>query len=1736
MDSGVVSRRPRKSKSSTVEPGPPAVHLESAEASHTSDATTCLATPLSTDMADSGEARQPKSLRRSKLRTAAYDTSAVNSESHKAGNVADTPELPTAPSTAPLISEVADRSMALRVKSSRKSKSNMSKPEALAAHLGSLEATHLPNAHGPASTPLRSDAEDSGVVLRPKRSRTTKSGPVTPEAAQEHLESSEVSDSVLRPESSRKNRSNIRSPESRETRLESLKSSPSRASPAVVELGAPEASTHGPSSRRSTRSASDVGSKNAKLTSSVVVSKQTEFHESFSSSSASIGNIESQQLLPLVVGSDVTPTTSQSGSDVDAVQEPGNVVPVSKLSRRRTKSAVVLYSGSESQDATDITSDDSTAHSESAELPPTRRTRRQAARSRLSLKKVSAANLSGAESVTSTSSCEAWASGLTEMSLPKQEVLGKQASVVEPTSSSKVGRSTRFRANSCNAPLSLSSESTNTAELGGTSAMQEVAQAAKSGKSEVKVRSSSRISASKLALRSKIRKDKSEGEPSGSELQNDNCAVGESSRICAPAFDTGVASTASADVVTSNGSSLDSASCSTSFAKLVSNHSGTRLVSSGLQVTSSSMSDMVVSIEEPGGPETVGAHERPISMTPRLSSPSSRREVGGLPIRSSKSRKRTGLPEAPDPRIQELLVTYERLTITTSSELSGDDSDGIKRPSVAQPSASLNLLDVAGSGDMPQETQSSGAAGSVWKEGTEKCGSDGKHEAKPSYSSNIVTRESVSANAVSSSNMCEVADASVLMEGATERKENSPESLPAPPVPNSAARKPDVTDSNKLPCSLSTSSDDVTPKKSEASLLHTKQHQCDVPACDVPVSGNITVLEVTTNKPSIEPAAPEEVNASDLTAASSPAAANRVADFGGPEPVGPLQGNNTVISVHEVKVSDPVAKPDIPDVARTDAPVDKLLHDSDDRKVPSPSHSRPVSTPSNVAAEPLTALMSSDFDSSSSSAISTAIEHSRPRVVSPNEQGSSGLRESHHAVQECLAADPVDEFNWSLESDQNLTEGCSGEASDMAGALEVVASPCGQIPEASHDDGLPKAEASSHAGSEEATAERASGVDSVNSAEVSSADEEFPEDDAEWILLDEVRDDSAELFSSPEESIVADCSDSCGDDTNVENSAPASEVNCVKAGVSKKKDIVDMIDDIGDLAKDVMDSASNEKGVHQDSIEHCCRESESKSVESVCKGSSIDANRDTACGGPVENINCVDDVPSENSVVHSDSESCSEAASSAEQFTISSETLANNNCEEILRNIGSDTSMIDVDSESFLEPASAKRMGETAEEDCADITSADLVHDFSSGNCDGDIGSEGMEFFASENFIEDIGSEESMELFSGSDSESKNQRDAVAFDKSNDDSRQHEDVSAMVAAGKSARVVVERLDNIDASSAIGMLYHQAKKALKYNRASCKAVKISKSEHEGRPDSSEPHHTSIEEKDKIVGRSTARKSSVSHQQTLKPSKSLHKDVEAPSSQSRERRSSDSQAQHRSPREQDSSVKPVSAGEAPASEKTSKFSKISRKSLSASGSRHSWDDPHAQHAHHANTGKHDGSVGPFSEDKSSSSAKLSSESSKVLHKGQLDTHKQHLKKSTHGLKAKPPGAKKKGQSANPLSVEKSSNGSQKASASSKTLSQNFKVTKTKGSDASLKKAEAQQAVAAKKGDGVDPCSLGKSLSHDQEASKSSKTSRRDIKVAKNKGRDANISKAETQHTVTEKIGGSVDSHLLEKLAEP
>ncbi|KAL1437535.1 hypothetical protein MTO96_048815 [Rhipicephalus appendiculatus] len=1136
-DSGVVLRHPRKTKSSAMTPEAPAVGMESAEASCSSDAATPVATSFSTKVADSDGAGQPKSSWKSKLRTAASDTRDGHLESCKAGNVPNTHESdPTA-----LSSEVTDHGASLKVKFSRKSKLSISKPETPAAHLESSEAAHIPNAPNPVATPLRSDTEDSGVVLRPKRSRKSKYGTVTTEAPGTHSESSQVahvpdaptsfaaplsagvsdsgtalrskssrkskssittyethlessqaiakpdsatslalsseaaeSSAQLRPKSSRKSRSNMVTSEAPETQLESSKPMLSDASLMRVEPKASEAATCGLPSRRNTRSASDTGPKRTKLASTSSTCKPTEFPEPFSSGPANIGNMQDHQLVPMMGAQGATLGTSQSSSDADAIQEPENVVPVSRRGRR--KRIVSLCSSSDSQDAANIPSDDSTAHPENAVQATTRRTRRQAASSKLSLRDLSATRSSSAESVTSTSSSDVLSGGLTEMSLPKQEILSKQASGVEETSSSKVVlRRSRSRGNSSSAPLSHSTESMNAVEPGTTSTVQGDARAAKAN--EVKSRSSSRISANKLALRKKVRKeDDNEGKPGAPELQNDNCLVGDTSGSHSPAFDLGVASKAITGTVASNVSPFDSSSCSTgaSFAKLVSNRTTTRLVSSGLQVTSSSTPNE--GIPKLGVPEAVGPHERPVSSAPRLGTPSSKREVGGLPIRSSKSRKKAALPEAPDPRIQELLVTYERLTITTPSELSGDESVGSKQPDVSQPSALFNLPEAAGSSDPPQKSPSSRGSDPVQKEGPQRYESsrepEAEHLEEPSIRSNLVdTKESDSIRSDASSSTCGVADAGGLMKGATNEIENSLESVPeCEPVPNCAVSEPDATDSDTMSSTLNTADQDfVAARELETSLLHPKQRQCDVTASDaLPVSCDIPFSEVNVTELDIESEAPEEANScsavsSNLAAANTSTNANFGAGLSGPVPVVSVQGNSSVVSVSKAEVSEPTAEPGVSDAARTDAPADELLLSSSSKKLPRTSHSSTASASGKAKRDPPTSPMGNRFDSSSS--INTAAEHSRPHVTSPIEQSSSQILDGHKAVQECPAADLVTELKGSIESGQKATEGSTEKATDAIGTLELVPIPCGQkenkLSTASTDDVQLEAKSSS---------------------------------------------------------------------------------------------------------------------------------------------------------------------------------------------------------------------------------------------------------------------------------------------------------------------------------------------------------------------------------------------------------------------------------------------------------------------------------------------------------------------------------------------------------------------------------------------------------------------------------------------------------------------------------------------------
>lgn len=1725
-DSGVVLRRSKsswKGNSNTVTLEAPDAHSESSEAAHVPDAPTPLATSLSDEVTDSGVvSRRLKSSRKSKSSTAAPDTLAMHSESCKAASVPDTPQ-----SDATLLSsEVADHGVALRAKFSRKSKSSIVIPEAPAVQLESSEAVHMPDAPERVATPLRSEGVESGVALRPKRSRKSKLSTVTPEAQLESSEaahmpdapttlamSSEVADSgaLLRPRSSRKSKSNTITPEASEAQLESPEASLSGVPPPTVELGASDIAPHDLPSRKSTRSASDAGTKKAKQAASFIASKPTESPEALSSGTARIENVDNHQLhgsnSRMEMGAPHANLGAlQSGSDVDTIQEPRNVKPVPKRGRpKRTNSVGPLFSSPDSQGAADVPSDDNTVHCENTVRPTTRRTRRQLASSKLSSKEVSATSSSSAESVTSFSSCEVRRTNISKL-------------VIRPS---------RSKVKDSNASLSLSTENVNATELGADSAVQVVDHVAKSSKSEARGRSSSRISANKLALRTKIRKeDKNEEKTDNLKLQSESCLVADTSGTPPPVSDIGVTSAATVDTVMSSVLSVGT-TCSTgaSTAKLVSDSNMTRQVSSGSQVTSSGTGDKGISASNCGAPEIVNSRDRLMSITSRSSASSNRREVGGLPVRSSKSRKRAGLPEAHDPGIQELLVTYEKLTITPPSELLSDGSVGSKQSNVARPSAAFNLPEAAGSSDSPRRSPSSRGTNSVEKEGTQKCiGNDepeAEHPKELSSSSNpIAEKESGSAKSVVSSDRSEAADAGDLMRGADTGVENSPELVPALPVSNCAGTKPGAADFTIRSSSASIANSYlVAAEELETSSPHTRQCQSEVTAFDVPVSSNIPVFETTTSEPAIEPVVPEEVNGgsafgSDLAPADTSANVNLHAGLNGPVPVGSPQGNTSSISASTMDVSEPAAKPKVSDMAGTDAPLNKLPLSSDSKNVPRTSPARSLSMSNKAGTESLTLPLGDDFDSSSLSSINSASELSRPHVASPIEQSSSELLDSHRAVHEGSATELVTELSCSIELGQRVTEGCAEQDASVTGTPELVHSLCVQkgneSQKASSDDVQFEGEPPSRicAGSKRTMAEVPSAVGSINSAEVSSVDDDFiclsPEADAEWILLDEVRDDSIELFPSPEESIAADCSERCIDHT-IENHVPDSEMNCDNVGVSEKNAIGDMGE------KDLVghfDGVSSEESVHEgvadgNSIQHGGSKSRSKrTVESVCKESSIDNSCESRIGN-VGSVNCADNVAGESYVVEVGSEGCSEATSSKEHFEISSADLADTSCEEILRNFGSDSSIIDLGSENFSEPTgSNKCTEEVAKEDCADISSADLVPGFDSENCGGDIGSEGMEFIASENFVEDIGSEESMELFSGIDSESKQLKDAVALNEISSDSRQCEDVYAAIAAGKLLRVAVERLEDIDTHSAIGMLYRKAKKALKYNRAPCKGVEISGDKHDVRPDNSQAENMGIEEKERSVAQSSARKSPACHRQTSRPSKSLHKDVGAPSSQSRGRRTSDSQAQHRSPREQDRSVKPSSVEMAPASDQqTSKSSKSSHKDLGASGNQHSRGQTDDSRAQHANTKKHDGNVMPLSEEKSCSSVKPTSKSSKTLHKDSRNTRNQHPEKSAKHSETRHLGVRKKDQSADPLTVDKSSICHQKASKSSKASHSGVQVFKSKGSEGSSNKTETQRAVTEKQREAVEPSPLEKSLGRDQQASKSSRDLHNDVRASDN-----------------------------------
>ncbi|XP_054922337.1 uncharacterized protein PolZ1 isoform X1 [Dermacentor andersoni] len=1750
-DSGVVLRQPRsprKSKLSTVTREAPAAPLESSEAAHISDAPTPLAMSLSGKVADSGVvSRRLKSSRKSKSSTAAPDPPAVHLESCKAATVPDAPQSDATPSS----SEVADNGVVLRAKFSRKSKSSTVIPEAPAARLESSEAVHMPDAAEPVATPLRPEDSDSGVALRLKRSRKSKLSTVTPEAQLEsseaahmpdtptsHAMSSEVADSgaVLRPRGSRKSMSNTITPEASETELESPKAMLSEMSPTTVGLSSSDVAPHGLPSRKSTRSGSDAGTKRAKLAASSIASKPTESPEALSSGPARIGTIDNHQLCGsnsrMEMGAPhATLGTLQSGSDVDAIEEPGNVKPVSKRGRpRRTDSVRPLLSSPDSQGAADAASVDSTAHCENTVQPTTRRTRRQLANRKLSSKELSATSSSSLESVTSFSSCEVGGSKLLETSLPKEGNLRKQTAKGKQTSSSKLAiKPSRSKVKDSNALLSLGTENENAAELGTDPVVQVVDQAAKSSKSEARGRVSSRISANKLALRTKIRKEgKNKEKPENPKLQDESCFVADTSSTPPPGSDIGLASTVTVDTMTPCVLSFGTTySTSPNTAKLVSDCNMTRQVISGSQVTSSGMGDKGISAPNSGAPEIVNSHNRLMSSTSRSSASSDRREVGGLPVRSSKSRKRAGLPEAHDPGIQELLVTYERLTITPPSELSSDGSVGSKQSNVARPSAAFNLSEAAGSSDSPRRSSSSIITNSVEKEGIQKCvGNDepeAEHPKELSGSSNpIVEKESGSAKSVVSSDRSEAADAGGLMRGADKGAENSPELVPALPVPNCAVTKPGPEDSMIQPSSVSVANTDlVATEELETSSLRTRQCQPEVAAFDVPVSRNLPVSEVIT---AIEPVVPEEGNggsafSSDFAPADTSANVDLHAGSNGPVPGGSVQGNCPIISASTVDVSEPVVKPNVSDKVGTDAPPNKVLLN--------------------------TLPLGNGSDSSSSSSNNSASVLSRPCMTSPIEQSSSELLDSRHAVQDGSVTELMTELSWSIELGQGVTEGCAEQDANVTGTPELVSSLCGQkgneSQKASSDDVQFEGEPSSRicAGSKPTTTEQPSAVGSINAAEVSSVDDDFiclsPDADAEWILLDEVRDDSIELFPSPEESVSVDCSESCIDHT-VENRVSDCGMNCHNMNVSEKNGI-------GNMGKKELvghfDSVSTEESVHEDvadenSIQHGSRKSRSeRKVESVYRESSIDKSCESSIRN-VGSINCADSATGENCVVEISSEGCSDATSSKEHFEISSTDLADTNCEEILRNFGSDSSMVDLGSESFSEPTGGNKCTEeVAKEDIAEISPADLVQGFGSDNCVGDIDSEGMEFIASENFVENIGSEESMELFSGIDSESKQHKDAVALNEISSDSREHEDVYAAIAAGKLLRVAVERLEDIDAHSAIGMLYRKAKKASKYNRAPCKRVEISGDKQDVNRDNSQDEHTGIDEKERSVGLSSVRKSPACHQQTSRPSKSLHKDVGASSSQSSGRRPSDSQAQHQSPREQDRSVRPVSMEKALASDQqTSKSSKTSRKDLWASGNQHSRDQTDESHAQHVKTKKQEGNVVPFSEDKLSSSVKITSKSSKTLHKDSRDTRNQHVEKSAKDSKTQHLVVRKKDRSADPLTADKSSICHQKASKSSKASRKDVQAFKSKDSEGSSNKAETQRPGREKQGEAVEHSSLEKSPSREQQASNSSKGSHRDVQVFKSKDSEGSSNKAETQHPGREKQGEAVEPSSLEK----
>ncbi|XP_065284580.1 serine-rich adhesin for platelets isoform X2 [Dermacentor albipictus] len=1752
-DSGVILRQPRsprKSKLSTVTREAPAVPSESSEAAHVSDAPTPLAMSLSGKVADSGVvSRRLKSSRKSKSSTAAPDPPAVHLESCEAATVPDAPQS----DATPLSSEVADRGVVLRAKFSRKSKSSTVIPEAPAAHLESSEAVHMPDAAEPVASPLRPENSDSGVALRLKRSRKSKLSTVTPEAQLEsseaahmpdtptsHATSSEVADSgaVLRRRGSRKSMSNTITPEASETELASPKAMLSETPPTTVGLSSSDVAPHGLPSRKSTRSGSGAGTKRAKLAASSIASKPTESPEALSSSPVKIGNIDNHQLCGsnsrMEMGAPhATLGTLKSGSDVDAIEEPGNVKPVSKRGRpRRTDFVRPLLSSPDSQGAADAASDDSTAHCENTVQPTTRRTRRQLANPKLSSKELSATSSSSLESVTSFSSCEVGGSQLLETSLPKEGNLRKQTGKGKQTSSSKLAiKPSRSKVRDSNALLSLGTDSVNATELGTDPVVQVVDQAAKSNKSEARGRVSSRISANKLALRTKIHKEgKNKEKPESPKLQNESCFVADTSGTPPPGSDIGLASTVTVDTMTSCVLSFGTAySTSPSTAKLVSDCNMTRQVSSGSQVTSSGMGDKGISTPNSGAPEIVNSHSRLMSSTSRSSASSDRREMGGLPVRSSKSRKRAGLPEAHDPGIQELLVTYERLTITPPSELSSDGSVGSKQSNVARPSAAFNLSEAARSSNSPRRSSSSSITNSVEKEGTQKFVSNNEPEAEHpnelSGSSNpIVEKESGSAKSVVSSDRSEAADAGGLMRGADKGAENSPELVPALLVPNCAVTKPGTEDSMIQPSSVSIANADlVATKELETSSLCTGQCQSEVAAFDIPVSSNLPVSEVIISEPATEPVVPEEANSgsafsSNLASADTSANVDLHAGSDGPVPGGSVQGNWPIISASTVDVSEPVAKPKVSDEVGTDAPPNEVL---------------------------LNALpLGSGSDGSSLSSNSSASVLSRPRMTSPIEQSSSQLLDSRHAVQDGSVTELMTELSWSIELGQRVTEGCAEQDANVTGTPELVPSLCGQkgneSQKASSDDAQFEGEPSSCicAGSKRTTAEQPSAVGSINAAEMSSVDDDFiclsPDADAEWILLDEVRDDSIELFPSSEESVAVDCSESCIDHT-VENRVSDCGLNCHNMDVSEKNGI-------GDMCKKELvghfDGVNTEENVHEDvadenSIQHGSRKSRSeRKVDSVSRESSIDKSCESSIRN-VGSINCADSATGDNCVVEIGSEGCSEATSNKEHFEISSTDLADTNCEEILRNFGSNSSLVDLGSESFSEPTGDNKCTEeVAKEDVTDISSADLVKGFGSENCVGDIDSEGIEFIASENFVEDIGCEESMELFSGIDSECKQHKDAVALNEISSDPRQHEDIYAAIAAGKLLRVAVERLEDIDAHSAIGMLYRKAKKASKCNRAPCKGVEISGGKHDVNRDNSQDEHTGINEKEGSVGLSSVRKSPACHRQTSRPSKSLHKDVGASSSQSSGRRPSDSQAQHQSPREQDRSVRPVSVEKALASDQqTSKFSKTSRKDLWASGNQHSRDQTDESHAQHVKTRKQEGNNVPFSEEKLSSSVKITSKSSKTLHKDSRDTCNQHVEKSTKDSKTQHLGVRKKDRSANPLTADKSSICHQKASRSSKASNKGVQAFKSKDSEGSSKKAETQRPVREKQGEAVEPSSLEMSPGREQQASNPSKGSRRDVQVLKSEDSEGSSNKAETRHADKEKQGEAVDPSSLE-----